>query len=102
MSMKKQSTTPKANGANGTGKLGLHNAKFVALGVFLIQTVVEDLNSGDLIEAKTLKKMANAQTADEKHSILIAVQQAKHGTGAFSKTGKVLRKTNLNGTYQVV
>jgi hypothetical protein len=46
--------------------------------------------------------MANAETADEKHSVLIAVQQAKTGTGAFRKVGKVLSKTNINGVYQIV
>ena len=98
----KKANHMKAKTNNGQGKLGLHNPKFVSLGVFLIETMLEDLNSGDLIEAKTLKKLANAQTADEKHSILIAVQHAKHGTGAFRKVGKVLKNTNLNGTYQVV
>lgn len=86
--------------AQGTGKLKLHNKKFVSLGIFLIEGLREELNSGDLIEAKELKKLAGAETPDEKHSILIAVQQAKHGTGAFSKVGKVLEKTNINGVYR--
>jgi hypothetical protein len=85
---------------NGQGKLGLHNPKFVSLGVFLIEGLREELKSGDLIEAKELKKMSGAETPDEKHSILIAVQHAKHGTGAFRKAGKVLEKTNINGIYR--
>lgn len=94
--MKKQNTTP----ANGTGKLGLHDSKWVKIGSFVISAMVEDLKAGDLITAKEIIAEADAETPEQVHSVRYAMFHAKKGCSAFKKP--VIRSTNKPGIFAVL
>jgi len=84
----------------GSGKLGLHDSKWVKIGSFVLSAMLEDLNSGDIITAKEIIAEAGAETIEQKHSVRYAMLHAKKGCSAFKKP--VIRGTNKPGIFVIL
>lgn len=85
---------------NGSGKLGLHDSKWVKIGTFVLTAMLEDLSSGDLITAKEIIAQTGAETPEQKHSVRYAMLHAKKGTSGFKKPA--IRATNKAGIFAVI
>jgi hypothetical protein len=85
---------------NGTGKLGLHDSKWVKIGSFVLSTMLEDLNSGDTITAKEIIAESGAETLEQKHSVRYSMLHAKKGSSVFKKP--VIRNSDKRGVFVVL
>jgi len=85
---------------NGSGKLGLHDPQWVKIGSFVLEGMMEDLRSGDLITAKEIISETGAETPEQKHSVRYAMLHAKKGSSVFKKP--VIRATNKAGIFVVI